>query len=80
MIWDILTLMYFIGWFVMNACEEYARRWAKKEDVVVDTLSEKIKSIADVLKRRIRRLKAAVSQIFTELWLNILFHQKFKFH
>ena len=23
------------------------------------------------------RLKAAVSQIFTELWLTILFHQKF---
>ena len=24
----------------MDACEEYARRWAKKEDVEVDTLSE----------------------------------------
>ena len=31
----------------MDACEEYARRWAKKEDVEVDTLSEWIKSIAD---------------------------------
>ena len=41
---------------IMDGCEEYARRWAKKEDVEVDTLSEWIKSIADVLKRRIRRL------------------------
>ena len=45
----------------MDACEEYARRWAKKEDVEVDTLSEWMKSIADVLKRRIRRLKHSVN-------------------
>ena len=45
----------------MDACEEYARRWAKKEDVEVDTLSEWIKSIVDVLKRRIRRLKHSVN-------------------
>ena len=32
----------------MDACEEYARRLAKKE---VDTLSEWVKSIADLLKR-----------------------------
>ena len=46
---------------IMDACEEYARRWAKKKDVEVDTLSEWIKSIADVLKRRIRRLKHSVN-------------------
>ena len=45
----------------MDAREEYARRRAKKEDVEVDTLSEWIKSIADVLKRRIRRLKHSVN-------------------
>ena len=45
----------------MDACEEYARRWAKKEDVEVDTLSEWIKSITDVLKRRNRRLKHSVN-------------------
>ena len=39
----------------------YARRWAKKEDVELDTLSEWIKSIGDVLKRRIRRLKHSVN-------------------
>ena len=46
---------------IMEACEEYARRWAKKEDVEADTLSEWIKSIADALKRRIRRLKHSVN-------------------
>ena len=48
---------------IMDACEEYARRWAKKEYVDVDTLSEWIiiKSIADVLTRRIRRLKHSVN-------------------
>ena len=45
---------------IMAACEEYARRWTKKQDVEVDTLSEWIKSFADVLKRRIRRLKHSV--------------------
>ena len=40
----------------MDACEAYARRWAKKEGVELDTLSEWIKSIGDVLKHRIRRL------------------------
>ena len=44
----------FIFGITMDACKEYARRWAKKEDVEVDTLSE---WIADVLKRRIRRLR-----------------------
>ena len=42
---------------IMDACEEFARRWAKKEDVEVDTHSEWIKSIAGVLKRKLRRLK-----------------------
>ena len=46
---------------IMDACEAYARRWAKKEDVELDTLSEWIKSIGDVLKRRIRRLKHSVN-------------------
>ena len=45
----------------MDACEAYARRMGKKEDVKLDTLSEWIKSIGDVLKRRIRRLKHSVN-------------------
>ena len=42
---------------IMDACEMYAKQWAKKDDVELDTLSEWIKSIWDVVKRRIRRLK-----------------------
>ena len=34
---------------IMDTCEVYARQWAKKEDVELDTLSEKIKPIGDVL-------------------------------
>ena len=45
----------------MDACEEYARLWAKNEDVEVDTLSEWIESIADLLTRRIGRLKRSVN-------------------
>ena len=45
---------------IMDACEIYARQWAKREDVELDTLSEWIKSIGDVVKRRIRRLKHSV--------------------
>ena len=45
----------------MDACEIYARQLAKKEDVELDTLSEWIKSIGDVVKRRIRRLKHSVN-------------------
>ena len=47
---------------IMDVCEECVRRWAKKEDVEVDILSEWIKSIADVLKRSIRRLKHSICQ------------------
>ena len=46
---------------IMDACEAYARKWAKKEDVELDTLSEWIKSIGEVVKRRIRRLKHSVN-------------------
>ena len=49
---------------IMDACETYARQWAKKEDVELDTLSEWITSIGDVVKRRIRRLKHSVNTRF----------------
>ena len=45
----------------MDASETYARQWAKKEDVELETLSEWIKSIGDVVKRRIRGLKLSVN-------------------
>ena len=62
----------------MDACGEYARKWAKKEDVELDTLSEWIpKSIGDVVKRRIWRLKHSVNtrseSIFVTLMLSMNF-------
>ena len=42
---------------IMDACDAYARKWAKKEDVKLDPLSEWIKSIVEVVKRRIRVLQ-----------------------
>ena len=45
----------------MDACETYARQWAKKEDVELYTLSEWIELIGHVVKRRIPRLKHSVS-------------------
>ena len=53
---------------IVDACEEYARRWAKNEDVKVDTLSEWIKSIPVVLKRRIRRLKHSVNTRYESIF------------
>ena len=55
---------------IMDACEAYARRWAKKEDVELDTLSELIKSIGDVLKRRIRRLKHSINTRHESIFSN----------
>ena len=37
---------------VMDSVEDYARRWAKEEEVELDSLSEWIKSIRHLLKRR----------------------------
>ena len=45
----------------MDACETYALQWAKKEDVELDILSEWIKSIDEVVKRRIRQLEHSVN-------------------
>ena len=53
---------------IINACETYGRKWAKKEDVKLDTLSEWIKSIGDVVKRRIRRLKHSVNTRFESIF------------
>ena len=53
---------------IMDACEIYARQWTKKEDVELDTLSEWIKSIGDVVKRRIRRLKHSVNTRYESIF------------
>lgn len=53
---------------IMNSCEEYARRWAKREEVELDTLSEWIKSIRRLLKRRIHKLKPSVRTRFESVF------------
>ena len=59
----VLISWYQNFYIIMDACEAYARQWAKKEDVDPDTLFEWIKLIGDVLKRRISRLKHSVKTI-----------------
>ena len=46
---------------VMDAIEDYARTWAKQEDVEIDTLSEWSKSIRTLVKRRLYILSTTMS-------------------
>ena len=57
---SVSFLLYQNFKIIMDACEKYAKRLDKKEDVEVDALSEWVKSIANILKRMIRRLKQSV--------------------
>ena len=42
---------------LMDAVEDYARKWAKREDANINSLSEWIKIIRDKIKHRISKLK-----------------------
>ena len=46
---------------IMNSVEAYARTWAKTEDSDVNSLSEWIKSIRKLVKRRIGRLRGVMT-------------------
>ena len=46
---------------IMDSIEEYARSWAKQEDVELDTLSEWVKSVKHLLKRRIYMVSRSVN-------------------
>ena len=46
----------------MDSVEEYARRWAKKEDVEVDTLCEWVKSVMSLVNRRVSVLSRTMSR------------------
>ena len=46
----------------MESVEEYARRWAKKEDVEVDTLSEWVQSVMSLVNRRVSVLSRTMSR------------------
>ena len=46
----------------MNSVEEYARRWAKKEDMAVDTPSEWVKPVMSLVNRRVSILSRTMSR------------------
>ena len=46
----------------MDSVEEYARRWSKKEDVEVDTLSKWIKSVMSLVNKRVSVLSRTMSR------------------
>jgi hypothetical protein len=48
---------------IMNAVEDYAKWWAKRENEELITLSEWVKSIRGILKSRIRNIKTKVRTI-----------------
>jgi hypothetical protein len=50
---------------IMNAVEDYAKRWAKLENEKLDTLSEWVKSIRVILKSRITNIKTKVCTIYS---------------
>ena len=62
---------------IMDACEAYARRWTKKDDVELDTLFDWIKSIGDVLKRSYRRLKHSVNTRHESILVTLMLSQSF---
>ena len=45
----------------MNSIEEYARSWAKQEKVELDTFSEWVISVKQLLKRRIYMVSRSVN-------------------
>ena len=58
----------------MDAVEDYARRWVKQEDVELDSLSEWIKSIRHLLKRRMymacRSVNNKPKSVFNDIDVN----------
>ena len=47
---------------ILDSVEEYARRWAKKEEVEVDTLSEWVKSVMSLVNRCVSVLSRTMSR------------------
>ena len=47
---------------ILDSVEEYARRWAKKGDVEIDTLSKWVKSVMSLINRRVSVLSRTMSR------------------
>ena len=52
----------------MDSVEDYARKWAKQEDVDVDTLSEWVKSVRNTIKKRIHLLRTCMNTKNTSIF------------
>jgi hypothetical protein len=52
----------------MNDVEYYAKRWAKRENEELDTLSDLVKSIRWILKSRIINIKTKVHTIYPSVF------------
>ena len=52
---------------LMDSVEDYARRWAKREKVEADTLSDWIRAIRDLIKSRIKHLRESMSTNLTSI-------------
>ena len=52
----------FFSFFFFDSVEEYARRWAKNEDVEVNTLSEWVKTVMSLINRRVSVLSRTMSR------------------
>jgi hypothetical protein len=52
----------------VDAVKNYAKRWAKREDEELDTLSELVNSIRGILKSRTRNIKSKVSTTYPSVF------------
>ena len=53
---------------IFDSVEEYARRWAKKEDVEVDTLSEWVKLVLSLVNRCFSVLSRTMSRRYESVF------------
>ena len=53
---------------ILDSVEEYVRRWAKKEDVEVDTLSEWVKSVMSLVNRSVSVLSRTMSRRYESVF------------
>jgi hypothetical protein len=53
---------------IMNAIEDYANRWDKRENEELNTLSEWVESIRGILKSRIRNIRTKVCTTYPSVF------------
>jgi hypothetical protein len=53
---------------IINAVDDYVKRWAKRENEELDTFSEWVKSIRGILKSRIRNIRTKVRTTYPSVF------------